>query len=325
MYCTPKSEDFFGAMEMIPSNYTDSQYLSQDATPHLPKYMGGRCRFSVSSGVANMALFAPSGDTQSLIVHEYHWSGEDKIQQAWHQWLFQYPVAAAYFASDLIVMVFVRNGTMMLGTLDPRAGLQNAAGERRPFLDGYVSAAITDHIVPIPAWMLAFDPAVGQYLSLVMLTGPMTGELVGATLSVDGTYFTTVLSHPAGQVGIGARYFSGFVPTPPVVQDHNQAVVHSGKATLLRYMLGMAGSSEFNVIVNDATSEGDETGVATLSWTSPELELGRGLFSETSMSIVPCRTEMRSTAMEVSTEGAGELNITSLEYVAKFHPKIKRR
>lgn len=325
MYCTPKSEDFFGAMEMIPSSYTDSQYMSQDATPHLPKYMGGRCRFAVSSSVANMALFAPSGDTQSLIVHEYHWDGDSKVQQSWHQWLFEYPVAAAYFAGDSIVLVFVKNATMVMCTIDPRAGLLNASGERRPFLDGYVVTTIVDHSVTIPAWMLAFDPLVGNTLQLVMLTGALTGEPVGATLDAGLGSFTTVLSHPSGTVGIGAAYYSGFIPTPPVVRDYNDQVIHSGKATLNRYMVGTKGSSEFNVVVNDAYSLGAEIGVPTLSWSSPELALSRGLYADTAISIVPCRTELRSTAMEVFTEGTGELNVTSLEYVAAYHSKIKRR
>src|SRR5690606_9766729 len=120
MYCTPRSADFFGVLEMIPSSYTDSQYISQDATPHLPKYMGGKCRFAVSSGVASMALFAPSGDPYSLVIHEYHWDADTKVQQAWHQWTFQYPVATAYFSSDMITVVFVRNGRLVMGTVDPR-------------------------------------------------------------------------------------------------------------------------------------------------------------------------------------------------------------
>lgn len=325
MYCTPKSEDFFGTMEMIPSSYTDSQYMSQDATPHLPKYMGGRCRFAVASGVASMALFAPSGDTQSLIVHEYHWDGDQKVQQAWHQWLFEYPVAAAYFASDMIVLVFVRSGNIVLCTIDPRAGLLNAAGERRPYLDGYEAVGIVDHAVAIPAWMLAFDPLIGSRLRLVMLTGPMAGEPVGATLDAGGKSFTTVLSYPSGTVGIGAGYYSGFVPGPPVVRDREDQVIHSGKATLNRYMIGTKGSSEFMVNVSDAYSAGGDLDTPTLSWSSPELALGKGLFSDSFVSIVPCRTDMRSTEMEVYTKGTGELNITSLEYVAKYHPKIKRR
>lgn len=325
MYCTPKSEDFFGAMEMIPSNYTDSQYVSQDSTPHLPKYMGGRCRFAVSSGVASLALFSPSGDPHTLVVHEYHWDGESKVQQAWHQWTFEYPIACAYFASDVVVLAFIQNGHIVLGTVDPRAGALNASSERRPFLDLNVSASIVGNTVTIPAWMLSFDPLIRDKLKLVMVTGALAGEEVGFTNGVTANTLTTVLSHPSGTVGIGIPYYSGVIPSPPVVKDYNDQTIHSGKATLQRYMVGTKNSSEFTVNVTDAYSTGEDLAVPTLSWSSPELELGRGLYADTSISIVPCRTDLRSTAMEVSTEGTGELNITSLEYVAKYHPKIKRR
>lgn len=325
MYCTPKSEDFFGAMEMIPSNYTDSQYVSQDSTPHLPKYMGGRCRFAVSSGVASLALFSPSGDPYSLVVHEYHWDGESKVQQAWHQWTFEYPIACAYFASDVVVLAFIQNGHIVLGTVDPRAGALNASSERRPFLDLNVSASIVGNTVTIPAWMLSFDPLIRDKLKLVMVTGALAGEGVGFTNGAAANTLTTVLSHPSGTVGIGIPYYSGVIPSPPVVKDYNDQTIHSGKATLQRYMVGTKNSSEFTVNVTDAYSTGEDLAVPTLSWSSPELELGRGLYADTSISIVPCRTDLRSTAMEVSTEGTGELNITSLEYVAKYHPKIKRR
>lgn len=325
MYCTPKSEDFFGAMEMIPSNYTDSQYVSQDSTPHLPKYMGGRCRFAVSSGVASLALFSPSGDPYSLVVHEYHWDGETKVQQAWHQWTFEYPIACAYFASDVVVLAFIQNGNIVLGTVDPRAGALNASSERRPFLDLNVSASIVDNRVTIPAWMLAFDPLIRDKLKLVTVTGALAGEEVGFVNGATSDTLTTVLSHQSGTVGIGLPYYSGVIPSPPVVKDYNDQTIHSGKATLQRYMVGTKNSSEFTVNVTDAYSTGEDLAVPTLSWSSPELELGRGLYADTSISTVPCRTDLRSTAMEVSTEGTGELNITSLEYVAKYHPKIKRR
>ena len=325
MYCTPKSEDFFGVMEMIPSNYTNSQYVSQDSTPHLPKYMGGRCRFAVSSGVASLALFAPRGDPYSLVVHEYHWDGDNKAQQAWHQWTFAYPVACAYFASDVVVLAFIQNGNIVLGTVDPRAGALNAASARRPFLDLNVSASIVNNTVTIPAWMLAFDPLIRDKLKLVLVTGALAGEEVGFVNGATANTLTTVPSHPSGTVGIGIPYYSGVIPSPPVVKDMNDSAIHSGKATLLRYMIGTKNSSAFTVKVTDAYSTGEELAVPTLSWSSPELELGRGLYADTSISIVPCRTDLRSTAMEVSTKGTGELNITSLEYVAKYHPKIKRR
>lgn len=324
MYCNPRSSNFFGILEMIPSNYTDSQYVSQDSTPHLPKYMSGRCRFALSSGVANMALFAPSGDPNSLIVHEYQWDGDTKVQQAWHQWSFKYPVATAYFAVDVVILVFVRNGRTVLCTMDTRAGNADADG-RLPFLDMNVPVDIVDHEVVIPAWMLTFDPTIADSLVLAARTGELVGEAIGATPNDDGDGLVTVLSWEDGEARMGVPYYSGVIPTPPVVTDYNGAVIHSGKATLLRYLVGTHDSSAFEVKVTDAYSDDEGSEVPVLTFSSPALELGRGLYSSQSVSIVPCRTDLRTTSMELWTEGTGELNVTSLEYVAKFNPKIKRR
>ena len=324
MYCNPRSSDFFGVMEMIPSPYTDSQYVSQDSTPHLPKYMSGRCRFAVSSGVASMAMFAPLGDPYSLMIHEYHWNGDTKDQQAWHQWTFAYPVAQAYFIGDVSVVVFVKNEQIVLGTVDARAGAVDSDGIRRPFLDLAFQAEIVDHVITIPSWITAFEPSITASLRVVAGTGDLAGEEIGIASKTTST-MTTVLSWPEGTALLGLTYYSGMIPTPPQVTDYQGGVIHTGKATLHRFTMGTRNSSDFLVAISDAYMTDEAYSEATLTFSSPELELGRGLFADISQNIIPCRTDMRTTSMEVYTEGTGEFNITSLEYVAKYNPKIKRR
>lgn len=323
MYCNPRSEDFFGVLEMIPSQYTDSQYVSQDSTPHLPKYMGGRCRFAVSSGVANLAMFAPSGDTTSLVVHEYHWNGDTKDQQAWHTWTFKYPVAAGYFVGDVSVLVFVQNGVVVIGTLDIKAGVSDRNGVRRPFLDFAFPVTYSDNTIELPEWLLTFDPDIAEDLVAVCGTGPMSGSLVGT--EVDEDALRTVLSWPSGTAVVGVPYYSGFIPTPPQTTDYQGQVTHTDRATLLREVLGTKNTSDFKTVVWDAYSSADGVPAEVLTFSSPELELGRGLSSDAANVVVPCRTDMRSTNVEICTDGIGELNVTFIEYVAKYHPKFKRR
>ena len=324
MYAAPRSEDFFGVREMVPSPYTDSQYVSHDATPHLPKYMGGRCRFSVSSSVANMALFAPSGDLRSLIVHEYMWDGDQKVQQAWHTWTFPYDVATAYFAYDKVIIVFAQNNTLVVTRIDPRIGVLTFDSERRPFLDLWSSQTVTDYVVGVPAWMRAFDPAVAAKLQLTASAGNLAGDRVGAT--VEGDSLRVVRSFRDGAVAMGVPYRSSFSPTPPVVRDYNDVAVSTNKATLLRYILGTKNSQEFKVRVVDRNSSDDGvSSVGTLLWSSLELELGRSLYSTDAASIIPCRTNINTTVVDVYTEETGELNAVSLEYVLKTNQKIKRR
>lgn len=323
MYPTPRSESFFGVLEMVPSSQVDSQYVSGDATAHLPKYMAGTCRFSVSSSTSGTVLFAPSGDKRSLIVHEYMWSGEEKVQQAWHRWTFPYDVAAAYFVESVIVLVFVNAGQLVGCSIDPRAGVLSFDTGRKPYMDLNVALTITGNTATIPAWMTTFDPSIASKLSLGVRTGSMAGERIG--FSVVGSTITTVRSYPEVDASIGIPYLSALSPTPPMVKDDRGVVISTMKVALLRYVLGTANSSEYDVRIKDAYTGADPTvGVGTLYWSSTELALNRGLYATESLATVPCRTNAATTSLVASTSGLGELNLISMEYILKFNPKIKR-
>lgn len=326
MYPAPRSEDFFGILEMLPSNYVDSQYISHDATEHLPKYMGGYCRFGVSSSVANMVMFAPSRDTRALIVHEYSWSGDEKVQQAWHTWRFQHDIAAAYFSDQVINILFVQNGVLVGATIDPRVGVLTFEAARRPFLDLYSTVSIQDHVVTVPEWLVKFDPAAADRVKLSANLGDRAGEEVGFTKTNQSTLHT-VLSQKSGQVSIGFPYRSTFSPTPPLMVDRNGVKIDTNKLTIQRFVISTANSSQYKAVVQDSRYSGDSsvTDIGTLYYSSAELDLGRARYANQSVGVLPCRTEADSTTLVLYTEGTGEFNLTGLEYVAKFHQRIRRR
>lgn len=325
MFPNPRSNQYFGIMEMMPSQFTDSQYVAQDSTVHLPKYMPGRCRLAVSSSVASMVVFAPSGDMNSLIVHEYHWDGDQKVQQSWHKWTFPYQIASVHFAVAEIVVALVGNGRYLMCTLDPRGATSSEDGAVLPFLDVRTGVlSYSGNTINIPEFIRNFDPTIHTKLVATVAEGPAAKEVIGLT-GRSPTTLTTVASYPTGSCILGVPFESHVIPSPPQVRDYKENVVHTGKATVLRFMLGTKNSPEYKVDIRDDRSDGDDLDVATLHWDSADLELGRGLYSEDSVSIIPCRTDMRTTEMTISSNSPGELNITSLEYVGKYQPKIKRR
>lgn len=323
MYSAPRSKDFFGLLEMEPSGYIESQYLSADSTAHLPKYMAGRCKFGVSSSVANMVLFAPTGDRYSLIVHEYTWSGDKKVQQAWHRWTFRYKVAAAYFSGQVVYVLFVNNGKIVACTIDPRSGQVSSTSDTIPHMDMVTFVDVVDGVVQYPAWLTAFDSTAKPDVRLSVATGSLAGSLVGGT--VVGSDLHTVISFQNGRVGIGFPYTSLFSPTPPMKKDGNGVQISSNKMTVLRFMVGTKNSTEYDVHVSDRSTEAVESDpTSPLYFGSAELSLGSSLVGGDSIAIVPARTEAASTQLILSTDGLGELNIVSLEYVARYNTKVRR-
>lgn len=326
MYCSPKSSEYFGVLEMLPSDYTDSQYISQDSTPHLPRYLRGRCRFAVASSVSNMALFAPSADKTQLVVHEYQWDGSTKVQQAWHTWQFPYPVSTAYFASDVIVVVFAQTERMVICTIDPRADSLDQYGAVRPFSDLFTQVFYSGSIVVDPR-LVAFDPAFASKLSLTVTFGDLLRDEIGFSSAVVpgvGTVLTPVPSFPTANAAYGIPYRSSVKPSPPSVKDFKGGTVHSGKATVLRFTVGTLGSHPYYAAVSDPQSAPDVQWIDPLSYASPELAPGRSSSAKEAANVVPARTTLRDTELELYTAGTGELNITWLEYVVRYHPKLRR-
>ncbi|QDH83867.1 putative tail fiber protein [Achromobacter phage vB_AxyP_19-32_Axy09] len=327
MYSAPRSANYFGMKEMLPSPYTDSQYTSNDSTPHLPKYMPGRCRFAASSNTSNIVVFGASGDEYSLIVHEYLWSGEEKLQQAWHRWTFKYPVSHAYFAADKLVLVFARGATVALGTLDVRAGML-AGQDRPPFVDLYRPGTIqANGRLDLDNDLWNFDTEnMAKNLTVCIAQGEeRAGDMVGI-VSRHTNYVMCEPSHAGAKVMMGLNFLSSITPTQPMVKDENGVKISSNKLTLLRMLLSMRNSSEFVVTVRDAQSEADFIGAqGAVYWASHDLALGRPRVAEESLLVVPMRTEADSTLFRMSTDGTGEMNLAGLEYVCRFNQRIRRK
>jgi hypothetical protein len=326
MYPAPRSQDYFGLMEMLPSMYTDSQYVSSDVTAHLPKYMGGRCRFSVSSSVSGIACFASSINYKQLIVHEYTWDADQKVQQAWHSWTFPYDIADAFFSGSEITLLMVNNGRMLAAAIDPRVGTLTQQGDRRPFLDCYTTQTVTASNMPIPAFFQEFDPNFYLNVRLADTAMELMGEEVGVFSRATDS-LVTVPSFGDGTVTMGISYQSQIGPSMPSVKDNNGVVISSNKLTLLRFMIGTENSYEYSAIVHDSADDAADTDddLATLYWGSADLELGSPRVATESVAILPCRTNAASTTVILMTDSLGELNIVSLEYACRYNQKLRRR
>lgn len=329
MYAVPLSTEYFGMMEMLPSQYTDSQYTSYEATAHIPRYMRGKCRGAAASTVSNMAVFQPSANTKALVVHQYMWNGEEKAQQAWHSWYFKLDIAAVYFSRDVINILFYEDGYVLLGSIDPKASAVQLDGAR-PFADLFwYGTADSSGNVAVPAALAAQDATyTGQcYAAGASGADDLRGEPVqfsvsGSTATVDADWLAVT-----NQYVFGYPYRSSFVPTVPMVLDYQGNRVDTNKLTLLRYYISTNNSSEYKVLVADSRMDStpESIDVATLFFESAELELGQSPVAQEAAAVVPCRTDAKSTTLLVYTDGARELNITGLEFACRYHQRLGRK
>lgn len=323
MFAAPRSSTHFGFMEMLPSTQTESQYTSTDATPHLPTYMEGRCRFGLSSTVSSMALFGNTANLRELFVHEYVWQGDEKVQAAWHRWEFPFPVATAHYSDGAVTLLFYHADQMVAAQIEPQ-GAAYEGQDRRPFLDLYTYVEAYDREAPTPAWLAAFIPEDEERLRLRLSVaqGPMAGS--GIEMEYVNGQLRTGKSFPAGRCAVGFPYLSSITPTAPMRKDRKGVRVSTNKMTVLRFVVSTLRSGEFNVRVADKGGEVYADVYSPVYYTSSELQLGAAVEGGDNAVVIPARTRAEQTDLTLSTDGMGQLNLVGLEFVAQYHAKLQR-
>jgi hypothetical protein len=329
MYPSLRAANYFGLMEVTPSTQIEAQFVSTDATSHLPTYFPGECRLAASSGVSGMAVFGSTTDYNSLWVHEYVWSDQNKVQQAWHRWEFPVPVASAYFSQGLLWLFFVTPDTGSgnpsdkvtgyVGTLDPKLSMHIADV---PYLDLY-----TPVTTQVDAGPVAY-PADTYYThaepkALSRIEGA-PGEVMGYWDSaLDAVIKPSTYTSETCYMGFS--YLSYVVPPQPVLrQQDGSSVISEDKLTVLKYTINTTNSGEYVVKLTGTDGTVESYNSSTLYYTSPMLVLGAPQLAAYSMGQVPVRMRSTEHALRISTEGTRELNVKSIGYTCRTHQKIRR-
>jgi hypothetical protein len=316
MYGIPTTASFFGVGELVPSAYSNSQYMPQGLTEHIPRYMPGRIRQICSSSTISTALFTSTTDYRGVLVHDYMWAGEERVHNAWHRWSFPADIASIHCARDQIMLTFCVGTALVICSMDVNSSRFITGGMTRPYMDLYGTVSVVDNKFTVPLHLR--DPAKIPRLVLTQAMGPLAGEPVGIQ-HVDAATWTcyTVRSFPSGNLFVGWSYTSAFAPTPPVLKDKNENVINTSKVTLTRYLMNVQSSGEFDVHVSDQSNMGYGIVASAMHWSSRELGLNKPVVSGVGTVLIPCRSMAQTTSMVVSTVGVRELNVIDLEYTLR--------
>lgn len=318
LFPVPRSPAKFGVLEMVPSSSTDSQYTSLDVTSHLPSFFSGSCRFTAASAVSRMAVFAPSSNTKQLILHEFMWDNESKVQSAWNLWEFQLDVAYAYFYGGELIVCFSRGTTLVMCTINPRATTY-AQG----FLDlGWDvqlgNAGLGANVGLLPAALL-------EMLDTEKLRAVVAADVA---TEINVTQVGSLLYAPpdaSGYVRVGLDFLSSVTPTKPIMRDYKERPVLTGKTSLQRLIVHTANSGPYNVVLDytDSTTD-DSTEQGTLLWESDDLQLGEPPVAGRASTVVPCRSSTDGMRTRIETRSVYELNVVQLDYVTSTTRKLQR-
>lgn len=323
LYSMPRTEAFGGILELIPSNTTDSQYTSNDISAHIPRYLPGRVRSITASTTTNSSLFLCTGDSHSVFIQDYLWSGDEKVQSAWHQWTLPYPVMCVWFVRDRVYLG-LRDGTQLtVVTIEPQAG-NTLDSYIRPFSDVYSQVQIESGTFVVPE-RLRDAVLAGSKLFITFADTSMGGMWVGyESINTTTWVVQTVRNVPDGQYFVGLRYLSALSPTPPLMRDQNGLVIGTSSYMLVRYELTMKDSGAFDVYIQDNSrvlTSGEYSG---LLYSSAQLVPNKPTVETLGRVLIPVRALSQNTVSTFSCDGDSDMCVLDVEYVTQYRARRKR-
>jgi hypothetical protein len=317
----PRSLGYVGAHEMVPSQYADSQYVADDVTSHIPRYVRGPFRFMVSSTTSNI-MVCGTAEPNELLVHEYLWSAAEKVHSAWHKWEFAWPVIDAYFSGDVLVTLFGVAGRLVICRID----LQRGAGDISPTvprLDYYVeSTCSTAGVLTVPAVTMT----MGTDLRAFKIVGENAylGQKVFSSTPSGGSQILDIPEALPGEVYVvGYQYQSLAEPTSPVIKDAKGVAITTTRGVLHRYRVSVANTGQFVYTVGDAVRQTGNTETTPMRLYSQQLGAGLPL-ADTETVTIPARVDMRTAKLRLLTDDYYDLNIRSIEYGFRYHQRFRR-
>lgn len=324
-FAAPRSLGYVGIHEMSPSPSTDSHYVADDITSHIPSYIPGPVAFITGANTSGyMVTASDSGPQSELTMYQYIWAGAEKVQQAWHRWDLHKDILGAYFTGDTLMVISLWEGQVNLSRLNLRA-LTGKAGLPVPRYDmqAQFTCTVAGRLtVPFSYYRgIRHDPRVylisavsGQYLERRELTIEEKGDTVDLLV-------------PEAEVGheyiVGHGFESSVEPSPPVIRDHNDVPVTTTRATLRGYRVSYKDTGEFEYRIGDAVRPGQWIDTTPLRLYSRRLDAGQP-FVDTAVVPLPARVDMLTSTLELRADGPYDMSISSLEYGYKHNMRYRR-
>lgn len=326
LYPNRRNSEYAGLLEFIPSSYTSSQYVTQDATAHLPRYIPGRVMEMHVSSVTNIGFVRYSGNRNALLVYEYMWGADAaKAQAAYHTWEFKQEVLTLHALSESMV-VFVKGSTgkVQMLRIDPREGFVAGAPYDVPYIDSPIEVYVQNRTFPLPQ-ALRYAGITKEDIAVAFPANGMAGSEAGIE-SIDSNWnVTCVRGVKDGIYHVGLRFTSSMTLTPPMLKDQNDNIVGSNSVRLLRLDTAVRNTGDFMIkVVNTSRDVNENFEDAVVLLNSKELALGRSIKSDVSNLIIPCRTVASTTDVSFTTDGTLELNVLDVSYILKHNQRFAR-
>ncbi|APW79731.1 putative tail tubular protein B [Pectobacterium phage PP99] len=218
---------FTGIRELFTDNYTDTK-KAYPITDYVSKYIEGQCTQLLASSNFNSMMVRTEANPSVVYVYDWLWQAEQKVQSAWHKWVFDGNVLFLFYLSDLMYIVYSKDNKTYVDYLHMVNDPSDYGLDYSIKLDHKVSVtAVYDHALKKYSIQLPYSRD-----DVVLTVGnggyeTMLGSAFVATHEGNGVWSTTerISDDKDLTVVCGVKYKSRYIPTQPVVKDARDRVI----------------------------------------------------------------------------------------------------
>lgn len=246
---------YTGVRELFTDSFTDTK-RARPITDHITEYIEGPAREIASSpNINTVAIQATSGDT--LYMYDWLWQGDQKVQSAFHKWIFGGTVEFVRFVNDRLYLVMSRNGSVYLEVI-PISSDEDDKGldfpvrlDRRTDIQSTWDGEKWLINLPYPTDMDVFTLIRGE---------DCYEEDRGTSVIIEddgqGNYFTYDDLAPGTLCWLiaGETYTSKFTPTKPFLRDQNGRVIGLDRLTIGKFHFNYESIGNTRATVSDRQS-----------------------------------------------------------------------
>lgn len=249
---------YAGVREMFTDSLTDTK-RARPITEHVAEYIEGVPLEMTTSPNINKLVIRTDLSGNSLYIYDWLWSGEQKVQSAFHKWIFDGVIRATKFIRDELVILIERSDGVYLESIpvandtDEESLSFSVKADRR---SDVTASFVNGRWEFLPPYTLN----TGTYA--VLNTGCWESDIgTNANWELDGDLYVTYddLADTKGGVlecklTLGEPFTSRFIPTQPFIIDYAGRVNDIDRFTLNTVTINYVSTGNLNVSVKDKLS-----------------------------------------------------------------------
>lgn len=317
-----------GQFTGIREYYTDSETDTKRARPvteHVDKYLLGSVSFMETSPNTNW-LVVKCNTPNELYLYNWLWLGNEKVQSAWHKWVFPIDseLISCAFSVDKLYITIKRAGGFYLeyielnDTTDSLLGFEVRA-DRKQLLTATKVGDVYTMTDPYPLENiddLFFIRSTGNYPEEIGLNA--TFERVGGSLVCSED-----LGGPVVSILVGRKYLARYVIPEPVIRDFKDKLIGIDKLMLSRLYVNYESSGEIKVNIKNKAGYDKTFKLTGRVLGSPNNIIG---FAPTSSGqhVIPVMQKADQATVELITEDYVPFEIRDIEWSGQFKQRGRR-